>query len=178
MPETFHWKDCAATLQRLAADADLVLEPKRRFFESERLRVRTPLVFPIPEGCASVNDYVDSLPEEPGRHSVILMQAGAVSLGRFEGARPLIQKSLRKYVVRGRGRAQPLHLKTKGKSRYGSRLRLQNATPPARGDEREAARVGGGARAARPHLLQLSRYGSGPASSRPRRRPPSRRRAR
>ncbi|MEM7356537.1 MAG: hypothetical protein AAF657_37320, partial [Acidobacteriota bacterium] len=37
------------------------------------------------------------------------------------------RKSFRRYVVRGKGRAQPLHLKTKGKSRYGSRLRLANA---------------------------------------------------
>ena len=36
-------------------------------------------------------------------------------------------KVVKKYVVRGRGRAQPLHLKTRGKSRYGSRLRLANA---------------------------------------------------
>ncbi len=50
-----------------------------------------------------------------------------MALGRFEGARPLATKSLRRYVVRGKGRAQPLHLKTKGKSRYGSRLRLANA---------------------------------------------------
>ena len=37
-------------------------------------------------------------------------------------------KSIKKYVVRGRGRAQPTHLATKGKSRYGSRLRLQKAS--------------------------------------------------
>ncbi|MEM9404745.1 MAG: hypothetical protein AAGA81_01790, partial [Acidobacteriota bacterium] len=52
---------------------------------------------------------------------------GHVSLGRFDKGENLIAKSLKKYVVRGKGRAQPLHLKTKGKSRYGSRLRLQNA---------------------------------------------------
>lgn len=127
MRETFHWRECASTLERLAAETKFALEPKLRFFESERLRVRVPLVFPLSADCRSLDAYLDGLPEEPGRHSVILMQAGAVALGRFEAAQPIKTKSLKRYVVRGRGRAQPLHLKTRGKSRYGSRLRLANA---------------------------------------------------
>ncbi len=127
MPLSFHWKDCAETLRRLDAESKLILEPKGRFFESERVRVRPPLVFPIAASSKSLCDFVAALPEEPGHHSVILMQAGTVSLGRFAGALPLATKRLKRYVVRGKGRAQPLHLKTKGKSRYGSRLRLQNA---------------------------------------------------
>ena len=127
MQETFHWTECAETLQRLDAESSLSLEPKGRFFESENLRVRPPLVFPLPSWVTSLSDYLVALPLKPRRHTVVLMQAGAVSLGRFEGAEALIKKSLRRYVVRGKGRAQPLHLKTKGKSRYGSRLRLQNA---------------------------------------------------
>lgn len=127
MQQSFHWRDCRETLSRLDAESQLVLEPKGRFFESARGRVRPPLVFPLTPDCKSLSDYLEVLPEEPKHHSVILMQAGAVSLGRFEGARPLVTKSLRRYVVRGKGRAQPLHLKTKGKSRYGSRLRLANA---------------------------------------------------
>ncbi|MEM9556305.1 MAG: hypothetical protein AAGC60_18765 [Acidobacteriota bacterium] len=127
MTQSLHWKDCHETLVQLNAESPLVLEPKGRFFESERLRVRPPLVFPLTPACRSLSDYLADLPDEPGHHSVILMQAGAVTLGRFEGARPLVHKSLKRYVVRGKGRAQPLHLKTKGKSRYGSRLRLANA---------------------------------------------------
>jgi hypothetical protein len=38
----------------------------------------------------------------------------------------LHHKASRRYVVRGHGKAQPLHRKTRGKSRYGARLRLQN----------------------------------------------------
>ena len=127
MSESFHWKACAETLHRLNAGSELLLEPKGRFFESDRVRVKPPLVFPIAADCGSLSDYLAAAPTEPGQHSVILMQAGAVSLGRFAAAEPRITKSLRRYVVRGKGRAQPLHLKTKGKSRYGSRLRLQNA---------------------------------------------------
>ena len=125
--QTFHWRECAETLRRLNAESALALEPKARFFESERVRVKPPLVFPLTRDVGSLSDYLDSLPEEPGRHCVILMQAGHVSLGRFDRAEPVVTKSLKRYVVRGKGRAQPLHLKTKGKSRYGSRLRLQNA---------------------------------------------------
>jgi hypothetical protein len=43
-------------------------------------------------------------------------------------------------VVRGSGHAQSTHLKTKGKSRYGSRLRLQNAQ---RQLEETSERLGG-----------------------------------
>lgn len=127
MHQSFHWKDCAETLERLHLESDLVLEAKGRFFESEHARVRPPLVFPIAADCRSLADYLAALPAHPSRHSVILMQAGAVALGRFDRAQCLAKKAFRRYVVRGKGRAQPLHLKTKGKSRYGSRLRLANA---------------------------------------------------
>ena len=70
---------------------------------------------------------LDALPTELPRHLVVLLQAGAASLGRFEGGVPVATKSFKRYVVRGQGKAQPTHLKTKGKSRYGARLRLQNA---------------------------------------------------
>ena len=127
MTQTFHWSECAETLRRLDAESPLTLESKRRFFVTDDLRVRPPLVFPLPASAHSLDDYLQSLPEAPGKHLVVLMQAGHVSLGRFDKGENLIAKSLKKYVVRGKGRAQPLHLKTKGKSRYGSRLRLQNA---------------------------------------------------
>ncbi|MEZ5990562.1 MAG: hypothetical protein R3F30_15910 [Planctomycetota bacterium] len=55
-----------------------------------------------------------------------MVQAGAAAMGYWDGDELLAHKAIKKYVVRGKGRAQPLHLKTRGKSRYGSRLRLQN----------------------------------------------------
>jgi hypothetical protein len=48
-------------------------------------------------------------------------------MGLWEGEALLAHKVIKKYVVRGKGKAQPTHLKTRGKSRYGSRLRLRNA---------------------------------------------------
>ena len=55
------------------------------------------------------------------------MQAGAAALGVYVEDECKRHKVIRKYVVRGKGKAQASYLKTRGKSRYGSRLRLQNA---------------------------------------------------
>ena len=124
---TFHWSDCAGVLEELAVDHALVLDEKRRLFAAPGLRVHPPLVFPVGPTCHSLDDYLDLLPQVPGRQTVILMQAGAVSLGRFRAGEEQATKSFKRYVVRGKGRAQPTQLAGKGKSRYGSRLRLQNA---------------------------------------------------
>lgn len=125
--ESFHWSVSARVLRDLAARAEFRLDRKLRYFDSETQRVQPPLVFPIGASCFSLSRYVESLPEAPGRQVVLLMQAGAVSLGLFDAGEPISTKSFRRYVVRGSGRAQPKHLASKGKSRYGSRLRLQNA---------------------------------------------------
>lgn len=76
---------------------------------------------------SALANYLRALPAEPPLRFLVLMQAGAVSLGVAHGSSMLATKTLKRYVVRGVGRAQGLHLRTKGKSRYGSRLRLQNA---------------------------------------------------
>ena len=125
--ESFPWYDTAARLRQLSQDHELVPDAKGRSFRSESLRVVPPIVFPIPEEAHNLADYLATLPEEPTRHLVLLMQAGATAMGWFEAGEVVRTKSDKKYVVRGRGKAQPTHLSTKGKSRYGSRLRLQNA---------------------------------------------------
>ncbi|MCA8952511.1 MAG: hypothetical protein KDE27_23570 [Planctomycetes bacterium] len=61
-----------------------------------------------------------------GRHAVLLVRAAGVAIGYWHDAELLRHKAIRKYVIRGHGKAQATHLKTKGKSRYGARLRLQN----------------------------------------------------
>jgi hypothetical protein len=124
-PRTFHWEDCASVLGEL--DPELEYDPSHRCFVSDALRVHPPLVFPVAADCPSLVRYLQVRPEVPGRHVVVLMQAGAVSLGLFEEGEAVETKSFKRYVVRGKGRSQPKHLDSKGKSRYGSRLRLQNA---------------------------------------------------
>ncbi len=78
-------------------------------------------------GDDDLRTFLRSYPTELPKQCVILAQAGAVALAIFEGGEPLATKAFKRYVVRGKGRAQPTFLATKGKSRYGSRLRLQNA---------------------------------------------------
>ncbi|MFT7670155.1 MAG: hypothetical protein ACI8X5_002862 [Planctomycetota bacterium] len=154
--ESFSWSECAGRLSVLSGEYDLALEPEGKFFVAQGIRVIPPPVFPLPaELLLSVRDpqtaqetaarrllkekfasdastgdlerYLQFLPEEPGLQCLILLQAGAVSVGMFEGGAVLAHKTMKRYVVRGKGRAQPTYLAAKGKSRYGSRLRLQNA---------------------------------------------------
>lgn len=82
---------------------------------------------PIPEATRSVSDYLDQLSDELGLQAALLIRAGVSVLGIWREEELLAHKVIKKYVVRGKGRAQPTHLKTRGKSRYGSRLRLQGA---------------------------------------------------
>jgi len=123
---TFHWRELERALGPLA-DAGLAPDDKGRALVGAGVRVLPPAVAPLPAGCASLADYVAGAPRRLGHHLVVLMQAGATSLGWFEDGEEVATKSLRRYVVRGSGRAQPTHRDRKGKSRYGSRLRLQNA---------------------------------------------------
>jgi hypothetical protein len=127
---TFHFTAAAEVLRGVGARVRLRVEREGRWFEGEGgvVRVVPPLVARIGAGCAGVEEYLAGVPERLGRHLVVLMQAGAVSLGLFDGGEEVETKSFRRYVVRGSGKAQPKHLEQKGKSRYGSRLRLQNAT--------------------------------------------------
>lgn len=89
-------------------------------------RLRVPLLAPRVVPGELLADYLGRLPGAPARHVVLLLQAGAMAVGYWDGDELLHHKAQRRYVVRGHGRAQPLHAKTRGKSRYGSRLRLQN----------------------------------------------------
>lgn len=89
-------------------------------------RLRVPLRAPRVVPGETLAAYAARVPAPPESHLVLLLQAGAMALGCWDGDELLDHKAQRRYVVRGHGRAQPLHAKTRGKSRYGSRLRLQN----------------------------------------------------
>ncbi len=151
--ESFHWSESSERLSALLRSGDFELESRGRFFEGAGVCVWPPLVFPVAQELveaasdpksaaeaaarkarragrapgADLAQYVQSLPAQPGRQCLILWQAGAASLGFFDAGEPLATKTLKRYVVRGKGHAQPGYLASKGKSRYGSRLRLQNA---------------------------------------------------
>ncbi len=71
--------------------------------------------------------YLRAYPKELPLQCMILAQAGAVAVAMFRYGEPLSTKAFKRYVVRGTGRAQPTYKEAKGKSRYGARLRMQNA---------------------------------------------------
>ncbi len=55
---------------------------------------------------------------------VILIQAGHAAIGYFEENELVLHKVITRYMVRGNGKAQHTYLKTRGKSKAGSRIRL------------------------------------------------------
>jgi hypothetical protein len=93
-------------------------------------RLRLPLAGPRAQSGEQIGDYFERLPSDPSERGecqlVLLLRAGAMAFGCWQGRELVQHKAVRKYVVRGSGKAQGTHLKTRGKSRYGSRLRLQN----------------------------------------------------
>ena len=96
------------------------------FAGADGARLRVPLLAPRVAPGEPLADYAARSPGVPPRHVVLLLQAGAMALGYWDGGELLHHKAIRRYVVRGHGKAQPLHQKTRGRSRYGARLRLQN----------------------------------------------------
>ena len=128
---TFPWPETGARLRQLLADGPVRIERRGRWYElcdaaGEPVRqLHPPVVLPPPD--PDPERYLSALPEQLGHQVIVLLQAGAASLGLWHGDELLAHKVFKRYVVRGKGRAQPTHLATKGKSRYGSRLRLRNA---------------------------------------------------
>lgn len=153
--ETIHWTEICQRMESLREHGPFVLDPNGTAFEGSGVRLIPPLLVPLPpslqrafpppdesvrervarlareSGAAEQGDpleaYAASIPSSLPRHAVVLLQAGASAAGYFVDGDPVATKSSKRYVIRGNGRAQPAFLKTKGKSRYGSRLRLQNA---------------------------------------------------
>lgn len=89
-------------------------------------RLELPAVLPPARPGEPAADYAARIPARIGRQCVVLLQAGAAALGFWDEDELVRHRCRRRYVVRGHGKAQPTHLRTRGKSRYGSRLRLQN----------------------------------------------------
>jgi hypothetical protein len=95
-------------------------------FVAAGARLRLPLRAPRLFANESIGSYCARRPGPPERALLLLLQAGAMAFGCWDGDELMLHKATRRYVVRGHGKAQPLHARTRGKSRYGARLRLQN----------------------------------------------------
>ena len=129
----YDWQDTGEQVEAFAQRFPTARgEAKGRAFAvvdgADRLLARcvVPLLLPPVGNGEPADSYVGRLPARVGRQCLLLLQAGAAALGYWDEDELLHHKVVKKYVVRGHGKAQPAHLKTKGKSRYGSRLRLQN----------------------------------------------------
>jgi hypothetical protein len=105
---------------------DLSVANDGRDLRGPGVRVRLPLVLPDLSPEADPDAILEALDAPLGRQLLVLVQAGATALGLWEDGDLVAHKALRTYVIRGHGKAQPKHLESRGKSRYGSRLRLQN----------------------------------------------------
>ncbi len=131
--EAFAWPETAPRLERLLSTGALEANATERWYEvrdvggSLLAALRPPLVLLDGGALPTAGELIERATEGPGRYAVLLMQAGAAALGLFQDGEMLDHKAMKRYVVRGKGRAQPTHLKTRGKSRFGSRLRLKNA---------------------------------------------------
>jgi hypothetical protein len=97
------------------------------------LDFRVPITFPtLPEKedeqlTLCLSDYSDKITFLPKPYLLILIQAGYASLGYFEEGELIHHKAITAYMVRKKqGKSQIKHLNSKGKSRLGSRIRLQN----------------------------------------------------
>ncbi|MEM6804132.1 MAG: hypothetical protein AAF696_22195 [Bacteroidota bacterium] len=106
---------------------------KHRLLAIDELRnplweFRLPLPMPIlSEGLSDWKQKVDELEEEIPNYVIMLVQIGAASLGYFEEGEVYVHKTIKKYMKRHkRGKAQISYLKTRGKSKAGSRIRLAN----------------------------------------------------
>ncbi|WP_051203823.1 hypothetical protein [Hugenholtzia roseola] len=128
------YADSVLFLEKIVAQDrnDLFWDKKKNILwgrqgEEKSFAFRFPLPFPAPLPEESLATYVERLPLLPLPYHLILVQAGYAALAYAEEGQILKHKAITAYMVRKKqGRAQLNYLKTKGKSRLGSRIRLQN----------------------------------------------------
>lgn len=131
--QTFPWQETHERLAELWKEQPLVVADRGRVpclvddVDAPTIQVWLPYVLQresLKPGW-TIPKVLDVLPDAPGTGVIVLVRAGSTALGIWRDEELLRHKVIKRYVVRGNGKAQPLHLKTRGKSRYGSRLRLQ-----------------------------------------------------
>ena len=85
--------------------------------DDQELQLRLPITVVVNDGLIQE--------EQSTKYLMLLVQTGSAAIGVFEGENCLEHKVLSAYMVRKKqGKSQIKHLKTKGKSRAGSRVRL------------------------------------------------------
>lgn len=130
------WQDSRFLLEHWLEDPEARCEPDPerhvvRLLSPDlqlRAELRLPLPLgPLPAAAAALPAYLGSMPDTPQPYLMALVQLGAAAMGYFEDGEPLAHKAFKKYMKRHKqGRAQINYLKTRGKSKAGSRVRLAN----------------------------------------------------
>jgi hypothetical protein len=96
-------------------------------YDGQPWSFRMPLPFPLPlTDTMPFPSYLEMVPSSPVPHFLILIQAGHSAMAYFEDGEMVHHKVIKKYMVRGNGRAQVNYLQSRGKSKAGSRIRLAN----------------------------------------------------
>jgi hypothetical protein len=97
--------------------------------ESNKLfDLRFPLPYPTIQEKDTPESYLERVRDKPEPHLILLLQVGSASMAWFDQGELRDHKVIRKYMTRKeQGKSQLNHLKTKGKSRLGSRIRLQQS---------------------------------------------------
>jgi len=116
------------SLQRLIYKFDIKSEEIFFYDKSHKVyaNFRLPLLLiPILKDKAE-NDYLSLSLDIIPSYSIFLITAGYAALGFCNSGELTLHKTIQKYIVRKtQGKAQIKHLREKGKSREGSRIRLQ-----------------------------------------------------
>ena len=130
----FYYEDTAEFLRQLCETSLYLRMDRDRHSvvasrEDEKIfTMRLPLIFPRPQDGEYLQHYLEShhLKEFPTDWNLLIMEAGRAAVGAVRHGKLSRHKNIRRYMVRKKqGKSQLTHLKTRGKSRYGSRLRLQ-----------------------------------------------------
>jgi hypothetical protein len=95
--------------------------------ESSPCELTFPPVLPkMYGGCAK--DLLQQMHQATLTYTIVLIQAGAAAIGYYKNSELAKHKVIKKYMIRkSQGTSQIKHLKSKGKSRLGSRIRLKNS---------------------------------------------------
>ena len=97
-------------------------------FDQKQFKYNYPLILNLTENIIKDKNLLNNCIQRKPPVLVILIQAGNAALGLFDGESLIHHKVIRKYMTRKKqGKSQIKYLKTKGKSRAGSRIRLANS---------------------------------------------------
>lgn len=112
------------------SDFELIFEPEKhqlRAFDAQKTKIlefKWPLLLDLSKCDENTQVFDNQLLTQ--NYLLLLIQPGQTSLGYFEEGELENHIVIRRYMTRAKqGKAQIRHLKTKGKSKLGSRIRLQ-----------------------------------------------------